>query len=56
MSSKEMMEALVFVKDILIKPYFNTESPEGRRIRYVIDMKDSFLSGSSLVTNIQDLD
>ena len=43
MSSKEIMDGLSFVKDILIKPYFD-EQGEGKRLKYVIDLKDSFLT------------
>jgi len=43
MSSLELMNGLSFVKDVLIKPYYN-ENNEGRRIKYVIDMKDNFLN------------
>jgi len=43
MSSLELMNGLNFVKDVLIKPYYN-ENNEGRRIKYVIDMKDNFLN------------
>jgi len=42
MSSKELMECLNFAKEILIKPFFD-EQTDGRRIKYVIDMKDNFL-------------
>lgn len=42
------MDGLNFVKDILIKPYFD-ENNEGKRIKYVIDMKDSFLTGTTLL-------
>jgi len=43
MSSLELMNGLNFVKDVLIKPYYN-ENNEGRRIKYVIDMKYNFLN------------
>ena len=42
MSSKELLDGLNFVKEILIKPFFD-ENTEGKRIKYVIDMKDNFL-------------
>jgi hypothetical protein len=42
MSSKELMDGLNFVKQILIKPFFD-ENNEGKRIKYVIEMKDAFL-------------
>jgi len=45
-----MMNGLNFVKDVLIKPYFD-ENGEGRKIKYVIDMKDAFLGGSTLIKN-----
>ena len=48
MSSKELMEGLTFVKNLLIKPYFN-ENNEGNRIQYVIDLKDNLLQASSLL-------
>jgi hypothetical protein len=35
MSSKEIMEGLNFVKQILIKPFFD-ENGEGKKIKYVI--------------------
>jgi len=43
MSSKELMDGLNFVKEILIKPFYD-EKGEGKRIKYVIEMKDSFLA------------
>lgn len=55
MSSKELMDGLNFVKDVLIKPYYN-ENNEGRKIRYVIDLKDNFLQGSNLVKDQADID
>ena len=55
MSSKEIMEGLSFVKDILIKPYFD-EQGEGKRLKYVIDLKDSFLTQSTLVKSGEELD
>ena len=48
MSSKEIMDGLNFVKQILIKPYYD-ENTEGKRLKYVIEMKDSFLQGSLIV-------
>lgn len=55
MSSKELMDGLVFVKDILIKPFYD-ENGEGRRIRYVIDMKDNFLQGSQILKSVEEID
>ena len=48
MSSKELMENIRFAKDLLIKPFFSEEG-QGKQIKYVIDLKDSFLTGSVLV-------
>ena len=42
MSSKELMDGLNYVKDVLIKPYFSEEG-EGKRLKYVIELKDNFL-------------
>ena len=42
LSSKEIMDSINFAKDVLIKPFFDEEG-EGKRIRYVIEMKDNFL-------------
>ena len=36
------MDSLKFAKDVLINPFFDEEG-EGRRIKYVIEMKDNFL-------------
>ena len=47
MSSKEMMEGLNSVKDILIKPFYSSEEDE-KRLKFVIEMKDNFLEGSDL--------
>ena len=55
MSSKEMMDGLNFVKEILIKPFFD-ENNEGKRIKYVIDMKDSFLQQSTIVKSVEDIE
>jgi len=55
LSSKEIMDGLNFVKDVLIKPYF-AEEGEGRRLRYVIEMKDNFLQGSTLITSLKEQD
>jgi len=55
MSSQELMTGLNFVKDVLIKPFYD-ENNEGRRIKYVIDMKDSFLPGSLIVKSNDELD
>lgn len=55
MSSKELMDGLNFVKEILIKPFYD-ENGEGKRIKYVIDMKDSFLNGSTIVKSAEDID
>ncbi len=55
MSSKEMMDGLNFVKQILIKPFYD-ENGEGKRIKYVIDMKDCFLQGSTIVKSPEDVE
>jgi hypothetical protein len=55
MSSKELMNGLNFVKEILIKPFYD-ENGEGKKIKYVIDMRDSFLQGSTIVKSAEDLD
>lgn len=55
MSSKDIIESLQFVKDLLIQPYYHDEN-EGRRLKYVIDMKDNFLGGSLIIKNLKDSD
>ena len=54
MSSKELMDGLNFVKDILIKPFFS-EDEEGKHLKYLIDLKDNFLQGSLLIKESKDL-
>lgn len=54
MSSLELMNGLEFVKNLLIKPYFN-ENNEGKKIQYVIELKDSFLSQSTLVKSAEEI-
>jgi dynactin complex subunit len=43
------------VKDLLIQPFY-TEENEGRRLKYVIDMKDNFLAGSVIIKNLKEAD
>jgi len=49
------MDNLNFVKDILIKPYFD-ENNEGKKIKFVIEMKDAFLQGSSILKSSEEID
>ena len=53
MSSKELMQGINFAKEILIQPYFSDEA-EGKRLKYIIDMKDNFLEGSLLIQTSED--
>jgi hypothetical protein len=55
MSSKEIIDGLQYAKDVLIQPFFPEEGM-GRRIRYVIDIKDNFLADSVLIKTLGDLD
>jgi len=55
MSSLELMNGLNFVKGVLIKPFYD-ENNEGRRIKYVIDMKDNFLNQSSILKTTEEFD
>lgn len=49
------MDGLNFVKEILIQPFY-TEEGEGRRIKYVIDLKDSFLHQSTIIKSSEEMD
>lgn len=42
MSSKEIMDGFNLVKQILIKPFYDEEG-EGKKIKYIIEIKDSLL-------------
>ena len=42
------MEGFSLCKEILIQPFFS-EDGEGKRLKYIIDMKDNFLEDSTLV-------
>ena len=42
MSSKEIMDGIKSAKDVLMNPYFPEEG-EGKRLKYIIEMKDNFL-------------
>ena len=47
------MEGIKFAKEVLINPYFSEEG-DGRRLKYVIDMRDNFLQGSTIVKDSKD--
>lgn len=49
------MDGLNFVKEILIQPFY-TEEGEGRRIKYVIDLKDSMLQNSTIIQKMEEID
>jgi hypothetical protein len=55
MSSKEIIEYFRNVKRFLINPFFSPEDDTGRALKYIIEVKESFLMGSELVTDIDEL-
>ena len=49
------MDGLSYVKSVLIQPFYSEEG-EGRRIKYVLEMKDNFLQGTTLLKNLSEYD
>jgi hypothetical protein len=53
MSSKDIMDGLTYVKDVLIQPFYPEEGV-GKRIKYVIDIRDNFLQESQLIKKLDE--